>query len=250
MPCSEWLRQVTGDNAFRWLGSSTVSGYEIFQDARLVRLAFRFTGVEQLNSQAAELIRSFWRPTMQTGVGGQVRCRLIVVQDLCRPVIDVLGAAIQVDPLTFIQHLQESPTNLRDEWISPPVDKYFVRNITTLRWYRPVFSVLEKRQGKKRKALFKLSDSDSDAETEDDEFKVEDWHAHTDQRNLEGGRRRRVNIFREEWAISIKAARRRDKKTSLVPSCWLEKATIYKEHVNGIESGRSCWCRPPSTTVR
>lgn len=95
---------------------------------------------------------SFGKPTRRTATSSDelemhlndkpigTSVRLIIVEDLSRQVIEILGGKFDVDPGFFREHINDySWYNIRDRWMSPPSFKLTARmlNWTRVRFVRP-----------------------------------------------------------------------------------------------------------------
>jgi len=252
MPITQWFELVIRGHRFPGLGK--VTGYEIAEStivphASNLRVRLRYKGGNWAANSAA--IHDFWHPARPTG-----QCRLLVVEDLSPTLIDALGAALELDPLVFVRHLQESgaaQTSAQDEWTCPATDSYLDGQVVSLRWHRPVLTIVNNAvRSRRTRPLVDLGGDWSDDKPEP--MTVDDWRAKSEWRNKNS--KKTTNIFRKEWIIGIKAARTHPSRSQadmlakasasqkqsppldgLVPSSWLEKATIYQERRDGLDFG-------------
>ncbi|KAK0711822.1 hypothetical protein B0H67DRAFT_647167 [Lasiosphaeris hirsuta] len=184
----------------------------------------------------ADQLGQFWKGERATDA---CHLRLVVVEDISGHLIDLLGHALGLDPLLFIQHLKGSGVN-RDS-LNPLVgshcpDTFLGTHIVSAQWYRPVSGLIGEQ--KKKKGFSLLPDPWPTGDPGDGPgLRV---------RRLEGFRTREIdteketNIFRGAWEIGSAcvpavATDGQASTTTSIPTAWEEKVTVYRESRRGIE---------------
>ena len=165
----------------------------------------------------------------------QIRCRVVLVEDLCPDLIDSLGAVFAINPEFFEEHLNASRYNQRHH--APATGPSFMpatdgfRNIS-IRWWRPLYrkpfrknrpidSLITWKKFMKSASLYKeytprttLVDRPSATVR-----RGNITHEHTLKPN--------TNIFRQEWDVTLAHTvdNRNDEDRATVG--WEERLTIH-----------------------
>ena len=234
------LSILAGDHKFQNRG--TVYCYEIStctpKNKQYVQLLHHIQLADQLQPddllQDADQLRQFWK-------AGDATChsRLVVVEDISQPLIELLGNTLELDPLVFIQHLKGSGVN--NDSLDPLVgsqciDTFLGTHIVSAQWYRPVGRFLKDQ--KKKKGLSLLQNPWPTGGSDSEALRLRVRRLENLPRR-EGDRDTETNICRVPWEIGSRSPSipNTDDHTTTVPAAWEERVTIYRESRGGITFG-------------
>jgi len=235
---SPWLHRLSFDHRFDNRGE--VYCYEISsgteRDGSWIQLHHHISSSPDPCQQRvdARSLRNFWEAKGPTS-----HSRLVIVEDICTPLIELLGNSMGLDPLLFIQHLKGSGISKEsfDRLTANDCIEAFLRNpVIATQWYRPVKRIpRDPRHRSKRTFSFSqsgCSDEDSDSETPGLRMRKLERPLGREGNNIID-----TNIFRDAWQIGeIDSTDHEDHGSVL--AAWEEKATVYRETRNGIEFGQ------------
>lgn len=119
----------------------------------------RFTNADELET---ELLKTAKPGFVKTPV------RLLIVEDLSRRIIEILGARFDIDPSFFREQIDDySWYNIRDQWMDPPNLKASTRHrnwirvrFVTARYFRTRDSYKKAREDSNRFNVFRRPDDD------------------------------------------------------------------------------------------
>lgn len=267
--CLPHLNHIAPENGrHRDVGSITCVDYYCGSNA----LYYRDTGNPYVHQRLTitglrnkkELQDKLRRLSAVTDDGPTVGVRLVMVEDLCPDLIETLGAAFEIDPEFFAEHLNRSGYDDMDYDDAPPghwETNGLMKPYCTFKWYRPVLQnpkVTKWREtpgsllGKVDANIIQLGASGQDGRASITWY---DSPLRSDgSRNEDRKEHRAVvstNIFRRSRTLSARPARLvplikepsdGDKEhvnfRASTPTAWEEKATCFVYHGASAPIGR------------
>jgi len=242
IPISKRLAALTQKQRFAECG--TVYCYELSSEHNSIRLVHQL-GLEMLREQS-DTLGQFWDAE---GVAAGISLRLVIVEDISRDLIDIIGSALELDPLFFVQHLTSSGINKAARGcgtgdLFPDPFLHGNLNIFSVRWCRPVKRVFKSRKSQRQKLSLITSRLVDTAETEK---LLGPLPASDDLQALEEDQfsNKSTNTFRDSWYLGkpiefVESTKDRgNAKCSIkVPTAWEERVTIHGQRRNNMEFGK------------
>ncbi|KAK0638650.1 hypothetical protein B0T16DRAFT_462411 [Cercophora newfieldiana] len=246
-PVLKWLRDLAFDHKLN--GCGAVYCYEIFPQGgkHYIRLRHQISSFEQNDLEhdsehnskrnteqdakpEVEKLQEFWRAkNANSGM------RLVIVEDISNPLMEILSSALDLDPLIFIQHLKGSGVNMKslDRFaVNDCIDAFQCNHVFSAQWYRPVHRLFKSEQ--RKKGVFPSQQGHH--ASPDPGVETPGLRLRRLEKPLERERNSvmETNIFRDAWQVGKPLASSESDDIS-IPAAWEEKATVYRETRGGVE---------------